>query len=264
MSQKHQNLDPVIRQLKSWHKYKNRPLKADATILGNKTLLRYFRNFNNTSINENTDILEYQTTDIKVPCLTLSMMLVAFHTSHSVQPKRHSGAEKTYSNFIQNFYFPNAPIWIKVLCNDCTARQLNKPYPNQKQIAEKQDFKAQSLYFNYRISFDTKGPISPSSEGNSYIMVIVDAFAHYVLLNPVPPCNAYCKYTTLYDLWIAKFGLPENLITDNRTDFINNEIITLCHLCNIKHRPRTSHAPWTNRLVKGMNRSLQEYLTKWK
>ena len=36
-----------------------------------------------------------------------------------------------------------------------------------KQIAQKQDFKGQSLYFNHRISFDTKGPISPSSEGNS-------------------------------------------------------------------------------------------------
>ena len=43
-------------------------------------------------------------------------------------------------------------------------------------------------------------------------------------------------------------------------NFINNEIITLCHLYNIKHKPRTSHAPWTNGLVEGMNRSLQEYL----
>ena len=31
-------------------------------------------------------------------------------------------------------------------------------------------------------------------------------------------------------------------------------------LYNIKHKPRTSHAPWTNGLVEGMNRSLQEYL----
>ena len=91
-------------------------------------------------------------------------------------------------------------------------------------------------------------------------MVIVDAFTHYVALNPVPHCNAYYAYTTLYEHWIAKFGLPEILVTDNGTEFINNEIITLCHLYNIKHKPRTSHAPWTNLLVEGMNRSLQEYL----
>ena len=212
----YQNLDPVIRQLKSWHKYKTKPAKADTTILGNKTLLRYFRKFNNTTINENTDLLENQLDDSKVPCLPLSMILIAFNISHTQNTKGHSGSEKkTYSNFTQNFYFPNAPNWIKVLCNDCIICQLNKPYPNQKQLAQKQDFEGQSLYFNPRISFDTKGPISSSSEGNSYIMVIVDAFTHYVALNPVPHCNAYYAYTTLYEHWIAIFGLLEILVTDN-------------------------------------------------
>ena len=76
-------------------------------------------------------------------------------------------------------------------------------------------------------------------------MVIVDAFTHY---------------TTLYDHWIAKFGLPEILVTENGTEFIKNEVITLCHLYNIKHKPPKPHAPWANGLVEGMNRSLQEYL----
>ena len=92
------------------------------------------------------------------------MMLIAFNISHTQHTKGHSGSEKTYSIFTQNFYFPNAPIWNKVLCNDCIKCQINKPYSNQKQLALKQDFKGQSLYFNHRISFDTKGPISPSSE----------------------------------------------------------------------------------------------------
>ena len=58
--QKNHIFDPVIRQLKSWHTYKTKPTKADTTILGNKTLLRYFRKYNNTTINEITDLLENQ------------------------------------------------------------------------------------------------------------------------------------------------------------------------------------------------------------
>ena len=123
----YQNLDPVIRQLKSWLKYKTKPVKADTTILGNKTLLRYFRKFNNTTINENTDLSEYQLNISKVPCLPLSMILIAFNISHTQNKKGHSGSEKTYSNFTQKFYFLNAPIWIEVLCNDCIICQLNKP-----------------------------------------------------------------------------------------------------------------------------------------
>ena len=92
------------------------------------------------------------------------------------------------------------------------------------------------------------------------MMVIVDAFTHYVALKPVPHCKAYYAHKTLNEHWIAKFGLPEILFTDNGTEFINNEVITVCHLYNNKHKPRTSHAPWTNGLVEGMNRSLHESL----
>ena len=54
-------------------------------------------------------------------------MLIAFNTSHTLSTKGHSGSEKTYSNIIQNFYFPNAPSWVKVLCNGCIISQSNKP-----------------------------------------------------------------------------------------------------------------------------------------
>ena len=50
--------------------------------------------------------------------------------------KGHAGSE-TCSNFIQNFYFPNAPIWIKVLCNDCITCQLNKTIPTLKANSKK-------------------------------------------------------------------------------------------------------------------------------
>ena len=127
--QKYQNLDPVIRQLKSWHNYETKPIRADIKILGNKTLLRYFRKFYITSINENTNFLEHQTLKLKVNCLPISMILLEFPISNSLNTKGHAVSEKTNRNFIQNFYFPNALIWIKVLCNNPTC-QLHKPYPH--------------------------------------------------------------------------------------------------------------------------------------
>ena len=177
------------------------------------------------------------------------MMLTVFHTSHSLHTKGQSGAEKNIFKFYKKNLFPKCTDLDKSIMQRLQNMSANKPYPNQKQIAEKQDFKEQSLYFNHRISFDTKGPISPSSEGNSYILVIVNAFTHYVALNPVPHCNAFYAYTQLYEHWIAKFGLPEILVTYNGTEFINNEIITLSHLNNVKHKPSTSHAPYRIQLI---------------
>ena len=61
---------------------KKKPAKTDTTVLGNKTLLRYYRKFNNTTKKENTNLLEYQTPNFKVPCLPLSTMLIhsTYHT----------------------------------------------------------------------------------------------------------------------------------------------------------------------------------------
>ena len=73
---------------------------------------------------------------------------------------------------------------------------------------------------------------------------------HYAL------CSTHA--CTVCEHWIAKFGLTEILVTDNGTIFRNNEITTLCHLYKIKHEPRKSNAHWTNGLVEGMNRLLQE------
>ena len=55
MLQKHQNLDPVIAKLKSWHKCKTKPLKAETTKLENKTLLDISENLT-TSLSTKTQI----------------------------------------------------------------------------------------------------------------------------------------------------------------------------------------------------------------
>ena len=64
---------------------------------------------------------------------------------------------------------------------------------------------------------------------------MVDAFAHCVPLNPLPHCNAYYAYSTLYKYCLAKFGLSEIRVSEKGTELIIIEIITLCHLYNIKH-----------------------------
>ena len=138
-------------------------MKGDITILGKKHLL-------DISVNSITQqkmkiiyiFLENQTPETKVTCLPLSMILLEFNISLPLNKKGHIGSEKTYSNFFQNFFFPNASISIQVLCNKCITNQLNKPYPHQNHLAEKQEFKGQRLFFNHRKSFDTKGPLSPS------------------------------------------------------------------------------------------------------
>ena len=103
--QKYQILDPVIVQLKFWHKYKTQPIKAKITILRNKSLLRFFRKLNKTTRYETTDILEQQYQDTKVPCLPLNLI------KNRISYKRTCSIRKKFE---------------KVQCIDCNLCQINK------------------------------------------------------------------------------------------------------------------------------------------
>ena len=127
-------------------------------------------------------------------------------------------------------------------------------------MALQQPFFEVSPYFNHRISIDTKGPISPSSDGNAYVYVIVNAFTHFVELHPSPKKDANNALTVLFDHWITKFGIPDILVTNNRNKYINGEFAHFWRTYNVQFKPRTPYAPWPNGLVENSNRQLNTFL----
>ena len=147
----------------------------------------------------------------------------------------------------------------KKLTQDCLNCQRRKSMPNFL-ISTQQPFLEVSPYFNHGITMDTKGPISPPSDGNSYIYVIVEAFTHYVVLYPSPKNDAANAFTVLFDHWIVRLGRPDILVTDNGNEFINGEFAHFCRTYNVLFKPRTPYAPWSNGLVENSNRQCNTYI----
>ena len=127
-------------------------------------------------------------------------------------------------------------------------------------MAPQQPFLEVSPYFNHRISLDTKGPISPSSDGNSYVYIFVDAFTHYVVLHSSPKKDATHALNVLFDHWNVKFGIPDILVTKNGNKYINREFAHFCRTYNVQFKPRTPYASWSNGLVENSNRQLNTFL----
>ena len=149
---------------------------------------------------------------------------------------------------------------MSIFIHDCIECQQNKHINQKIQTASKQTFSENASYFNYRISMDTKGPINPPSNQNSYIHVIVDAFSHFVVTVPIKHNNAQNAVNSLLHHWITKFGPPVYVVTDRGTEYINSEFANLCTTMGIRHSPRTPYAPWTNGLVENQNRNLGTHL----
>ena len=127
-------------------------------------------------------------------------------------------------------------------------------------MAPQQTFLEVSRYFNHRISMDTKNPISPFFDENSFVNVIVDAFTNYVVLQPLTKKDATHALTVLFDHWIVKFRIPDILVTDNENEYINGEFTHFCRTHNVRFKTFTPDAPRSNRLVENSNRQLNTYL----
>ena len=97
---------------------------------------------------------------------------------------------------------------MSIFIHDCFEYQQNKHINQKLQTASIQTFSENASYFNYRISMDTKGPINPPSNQNSYIHVIVDAFSDFVVTVPIKQNNAQNAVNSLLHHWITKFGPP--------------------------------------------------------
>ena len=119
----------------------------------------------------------------------------------------------------------------------------NKQFYMKIQTAPKQSFSEQASSFSYRISMDTKGPINPPSQHKSYIIVIVDAFSHFVATVPIKSNNAKTAVKIFLYQWFIKFGPPIYLVTDGPSEYVNNVVAHLCTLMGIRHSSGTAYSP---------------------
>ena len=57
-----------------------------------------------------------------------------------------------------------------------------------------------------------------------------------------------------------KFGLPEEIRSDSGSEYINTELTHLCNYFEIKFKPSTTYAPWSNGLVEGITRIIGQFI----
>ena len=259
-----QIFDSILHIVKMWKKPINKPHSVKMDIRGNKGLFAYFRKFKSIIIDDKIGTIKIMINIHKIwiigICLPLTVLLRAFHENHCIDLVGHTGLEKTKRNILEKYYFSNINTWIKILIADCLQCQTNNMFANTEIKSKQEQFATTKTYFNEMIMIDTKGPINPTSEGYNYVFVMVDAFSHYVTIKCAPKNNAHYAFTALFERWFMKFGLPEEIRLDYGSEYIKTELTHLCDYFEIKFKPKSTYAPWTNGLVEGTNRIIGQFI----
>jgi hypothetical protein len=110
-----------------------------------------------------------------------------------------------------------------------------------------------------RLNVDTIGPFTPDAFGNSYIIVVIDTFTRFIELYKSPDATALSAARALLQ-HCGRYGVPEQLLTDNGPQFYNELIEDLTKLMGMQHLFTVPYSHEENGLVERANKEVSRHL----
>ena len=219
----------------------------------------YLNNFENLCLIGNILCIKQPTEDpniqnIKI-CAPLSLFLKIFELAHQDSLSGHSGKDKTLSSIKRFFYWPGLYKWVSHLIANCLDCQKNKQKRKDLNEAPLEKWTETVPFPFHTVHIDHKGPINPPSNGNKHCLVVIDSFSRYIQVYPVPSTSASETISALEKFFLT-FGIPQKLVYDKGSAFMNEEFTSWTHELGITHAPRTAYSPWTNGKVEIQNKHL--------
>jgi transposase InsO family protein len=92
---------------------------------------------------------------------------------------------------------------------------------------------------------DLVGPFKKAKGGFRHIFIVVDKFTKWIKVKPATSITVAKAVTFIKEI-MYRFGVPNNIITDNRTQFIAREFKDFCGDSGIKINYASVSHPQSN------------------
>uniref|UniRef100_A0A5S6QPR7 Integrase catalytic domain-containing protein n=1 Tax=Trichuris muris TaxID=70415 RepID=A0A5S6QPR7_TRIMR len=109
------------------------------------------------------------------------------------------------------------------------------------------------------VHVDIVGPL-PTADGYKYLLTAVDRFTRWPEAWPVRDTSAQTVAETFLGNWIARFGVPLQITTDQGRQFESRLWSSLNKLLGIEHTPTSAYHPQANGMVERFHRQLKAAL----
>ncbi|XP_078000635.1 uncharacterized protein LOC144453240 [Glandiceps talaboti] len=189
-----------------------------------------------------------------------SCRLAILQLAHDIPLAGHLGTEKTKDRVLQNFNWPGIFSDIGQYCKSCPDCQktARSRFANRAPLIPLPTI---DIPFK-RIGCDILGPLPRAKAGNRYLLVICDYATRFP--EAIPIKNQETK--TIVDQLITVFsrvGIPEEIITDQGTNFMSILTKQLCQELKISHLKCTAYSKGSNGLVERFNGTFRQMLRKY-
>ena len=250
--QKKQTLDPylfpIIEYLTNHNKYllKDLPIDRYRLVLSG----RYYINHQNLLMYKYGDV-----NAIVIPAsLTRSVLQWAHHQVH------HGGTKMFLIITTQaKYWWPGMRNDIKQYLKTCKGCQSLQKGPNYSNKSGKIKTFSTTTPFEL-VSIDLCGPLPQTSKDNRYILSMIDKFSRFCMLVPLPDVKTL-SVVKGYRKWINLFGAPNNLLSDNGSQFTAEIFKTFNELYDVKQKFSTPYYPESNGQIERLHRWIKERLS---
>ena len=208
-------------------------------------------------------VLQYRWTDPSLDsdhlCLVVPRRLVpeVLQLVHDIPLSGHFGHEKTLEKLRKQFYWPFMSRDCNLHVQSCSACNKNKKPVVNPRAALGEYHAGVPLE---RVHLEFMGPFPVSKAGNRYILVIIDQFTKWVECYSLPDQTAPTVCRVFLDQFVARFGCPLQIHTDQGPSFEGDMFQSICSQLQISKTRTTPYRPCSNGQVERMNRTLLQMI----
>ncbi len=169
----------------------------------------------------------------------------------------HVGVNKMEDTMRRRFWWPHLRRDLSVFCKTC---RVCGSFKGTRQIHRAPLVQLVTGYPNELVAMDIIGPLNVTSQGNRYILVLVDHFTKWCEASPLRQADAQSVADCILREWVCKWGAPEQLHSDRGSNFESATMRELCLTLGIEKTRTTPYHPAGNGIVERVNRSLKALL----
>jgi len=110
-----------------------------------------------------------------------------------------------------------------------------------------------------RWEIDTIGPLPEDEDGNRFILVIICCFTRWANLYAIKDTTARSCVDAVMQ-HVGTFGTPNQILTDNGTQFINELVEELLKIIGVQHLTILAYSKEENAIVERVNKEVMRHL----